>query len=49
MNWEWNESIEKRTYKHSLSIRKLMAKKLRQETGGRTSVGIERILGNSQR
>ena len=34
-------------YKYRLSIKKLMANELRQEIGGGTLAGRERILGNS--
>ena len=42
-------TVEKISYKHHLSIKKMMANELRQERGGGTMSGRERILGNSER
>jgi hypothetical protein len=38
--------IERLSYKHLLSIKKLGANELRQEIGGGTLAGRERTLGN---
>ena len=40
--------VERISYKHHLLIKKLMANELRQEIGGGTLAGRERILGNSE-
>ena len=39
-------SCRENLYKHHLSIKKVKANELRQEIGGGTLVGRERILGN---
>jgi hypothetical protein len=41
-------SVERISYKHHLSIKKLMANYLRQEIGSRAQAGRKRILGNSR-
>jgi hypothetical protein len=42
-------SCRENLYKHHLSIKKVKANELRQEIGGGTLVGRERILGNGER
>lgn len=46
-NFLW--TIKRISYKHPLSVKKLTANELSQETGGGTLVGRERILGNGER
>ena len=41
-------SCRKNLYKHHLSIKKVKANELRQEIGGGTLAGRERILGNRE-
>jgi hypothetical protein len=46
---ELRSSVETISYKHHLSMKKLMANELRQEIGGGTLAERERILGISER
>ena len=52
-NFQYRENMEKILdkipYKYHLQIKMYMANELRQEIGGGTLAGRERILGNSKR